>query len=275
MALAIGASLGAANTVAQEQTRALEEIVVSALKGSTGTALSDTAMGITAFEGAYLEDIAATSINAIIERTPGASLVRDGATATTIQIRGISASQGDALVGYYLDDFAYVSLQGVSTPEVIPFDLKRVEVLKGPQGTLYGAGSTGGTIRILSNTADTHEGFSGKVELGAHTISGGGDGNTIAGMVNIPIVADKLALRASAYLRDRGGWLDYDEGPFYQTDRFDRYAEVTQKLLEEDKAYHCYCSRLRSSFSSPTHPLQNRWNFLSYYFNSCRYLLRR
>jgi iron complex outermembrane receptor protein len=213
LALAIGASLSTVNAVAQEQTRALEEIVVSALKGANGTALSDTAMGITALDGAYLEDIAATSINAIIERTPGASLVKTGDTATTIQIRGISASQGDALVGYYLDDFAYVSLQGVSTPEIIPFDLKRVEVLKGPQGTLYGAGSTGGTIRILSNKADTYEGFSGKVELGAHTISGGGDGNTIAGMVNIPIVADKLALRASAYLRDRGGWLDYDQGP--------------------------------------------------------------
>ncbi|MEH6581577.1 MAG: TonB-dependent receptor [Halioglobus sp.] len=198
---------------ADKDQRRIEEVIVSALKGSTGTALSDTAMGITALDGAYLEDIAATSINAIVERTPGASLVKTGDTATTIQIRGVSASQGDALVGYYLDDFAYVSLQGVSTPEIIPFDLKRVEVLKGPQGTLYGAGSTGGTIRILSNKADTYEGFSGKVELGAHTISGGGDGHTIAGMVNIPIVADKVALRASAYLRDRAGWLDYDEGP--------------------------------------------------------------
>jgi iron complex outermembrane receptor protein len=216
--LTLVAAISASNIQAQE--RAIEEIVVTALKGATGTALSNTPMGITAIEGSYLEDIAATEINAVIERTPGASLIKGSARETSIQIRGISASQGDALVGYYLDDFAYVSLLGVSTPEIVPFDLERVEVLKGPQGTLYGAGSTGGTVRILSKKADTYEGFSGKVELGAHTISGGGDGATIAGMLNIPIIADKLAVRLSAHVRDNAGWLDYAEGPddFNETD---------------------------------------------------------
>ncbi|MEH6590678.1 MAG: TonB-dependent receptor [Halioglobus sp.] len=218
--LTLVAAISAFNAQAEEGGRLTEEIVVTALKGATGTALSDTAMGISAIDGAYLEDIAATDIRAIIERTPGASLIKAGARETTIQIRGISASQGDALVGYYLDDFAYVSLLGVSTPEIIPFDLERVEVLKGPQGTLYGAGSTGGTVRILSKKADTYEGFYGKVEVGAHTVSGGGDGTTIAGMLNIPIVADKLALRLSAHVRDQAGWLDYTEGPddFNETD---------------------------------------------------------
>jgi iron complex outermembrane receptor protein len=211
--LAIAAALTAFNTQVSAQERMMEEVVVTALKGATGTALSDTAMGINAIDGAYLEDIAATSINAVIERTAGASLFKLGPRETTIQIRGISANRGDALVGYYLDDFAYVSLLGVSTPEIIPFDLERVEVLKGPQGTLYGAGSTGGTVRILSNKADTTGGFSGKFEVGAHTISGGSDGTTIAGMLNVPIVPDMLALRASAHVRDRGGWLDYTNGP--------------------------------------------------------------
>ena len=209
----IGAALAAVHFPSSAQDRVIEEIVVTALKGASGTALSDTPIGISAVDGAYLEKIAATSINSVVERSPGASLVKAGARETSIQIRGISASQGDALVGYYLDDFAYVSLLGVSTPEIVPFDLDRVEVLKGPQGTLYGAGSTGGTVRILSRKADTYEGFSGKLELGAHTISGGGDGSTIAGMLNIPLIEDTLALRLSAHVRDNAGWLDYVEVP--------------------------------------------------------------
>jgi iron complex outermembrane receptor protein len=212
-ALIIASTLAVIHTPADAQERALEEIVVTALKGSTGTALSNTAMGINAIDGAYLEEINATTINAVIERTPGASLFTTSPLATTIQIRGISANRGDALVGYYLDDFAYVSLLGVSTPEIVPFDLERVEVLKGPQGTLYGAGSTGGTVRILSNKANTEEGFSGRFELGAHTISGGDDGTTVAGMLNIPLIADTLALRVTAHVRDRAGWLDYENGP--------------------------------------------------------------
>ncbi|MEH6584522.1 MAG: TonB-dependent receptor [Halioglobus sp.] len=211
--LALVAAISAFNAQAQEAERQLEEVVVSALKRATGTALSDTAMGINAIGGQTLEDLAATSIGAVIERAPGASMTKMNPRAATIQIRGISASRGDALVGYYIDDFAYVSLLGVSTPEIIPFDLERVEVLKGPQGTLYGAGSTGGTIRILSNKADTEGGFSGKVEVGGHTISGGGNGHTIAGVVNIPIVKDKLAARLTAHIRDRAGWLDYVNGP--------------------------------------------------------------
>ena len=203
--LMLGASLCACSFQAAAQERVLEEIVVTALKQASGTALSDTALGITAIDGTYLEDIAATGINEIVERTPGASLFKLGPRATTIQIRGISANRGDALVGYYLDDFAYVSLLGVSTPEIVPFDLERVEILKGPQGTLYGAGSTGGTVRILSNKADTYGGFSGKFELGAHAISGGSKGSTIAAMLNVPIVPDKLALRGTAHIRDRAG----------------------------------------------------------------------
>jgi iron complex outermembrane receptor protein len=218
--LLIASTIAALSTPATAQERAMEEIVVTALKGSTGTALSDTPIGITALDGAFLESINATGINDIVERTPGASLFKLGPRATTIQIRGISASRGDALVGYYLDDFAYVNLLGVSTPEIVPFDLERVEVLKGPQGTLYGAGSTGGTIRILSEKADTYGGFNGKIELAAHTIEGGDDGTTVAGMLNIPIVPDKLALRLSANIRDQAGWLDYTNGPddFNDTD---------------------------------------------------------
>lgn len=232
-----------AQAIAQE--RAMEEVVVTALKGSTGTALSDTALGITAVDGAYLERINATGINDIVERTPGSSLTKLGPRATTIQIRGISASRGDALVGYYLDDFAYVNLLGVSTPEIVPFDLERVEVLKGPQGTLYGAGSTGGTVRILSEKADTYGGFNGKIELGAHTVEGGDEGTTVAGMLNIPIVPDKLALRLSANIRDQAGWLDYENGPddFNDVDGKDYKVKLgftPNDRLRIDLGYHKY-----------------------------------
>jgi iron complex outermembrane recepter protein len=258
--LAIAAGLMAQQTQAQNEEpaeRVMEEVVVSALKGATGTALSDTALAITAVDGGYLEDLAATGIADIIERAPGASMFPTSSPRSqTIQIRGISASRGDALVGYYIDDFAYVSLLGVSTPEIVPFDLQRVEVLKGPQGTLYGAGSTGGTIRVLSNKADTVGGFSGRIELGAHTISGGSDGTTLAGVVNIPIIPEKLALRATAHVRDRAGWLDYENGP----DDFNELDGENYKLqlgftptdrLRIDAGYHKYEIESTPIYSDP------------------------
>jgi len=243
--LAMSTAIAAVAIPASAQERAMEEVLVSALKGAKATALSDTAMGITAMSGATLEDLSATSINAVIERSPGASLTKTNPRATTIQIRGISASRGDALVGYYIDDFSYISLLGVSTPEIIPFDLERVEVLRGPQGTLYGAGSTGGTVRILSNKADTEGGFSGSVEVGGHTISGGGDGHTIAGVVNIPIVEDKLAARLTAHVRDRAGWLDYENGPddFNELDGENyrvQFGFTPTERLRFDVGYHKY-----------------------------------
>lgn len=211
--LLLSSAIAALNAPVHAQDRAMEEIVVTALKGSSGTALSDTAMGINAMDGADLEAINAAGINSMVERTPGASLFKLGPRSTTIQVRGISANRGDALVGYYMDDFAYVNLLGVSTPEIVPFDLERVEILKGPQGTLYGAGSTGGTVRILSEKADTTGGFSGKVELAAHSIEDGDEGTTVAAVLNIPIVPNKFAVRVSANLRDQAGWLDYENGP--------------------------------------------------------------
>ncbi len=185
----------------------LEEIVVTALKGGQGTSVADTAMAISAFTGADLEGIGAVDIDGFIKQIPGVSLTSRDPANTRIQIRGVSGDVGDALIGYYLDDFPIVSLNAVSTPQVVPFDLERVEVLRGPQGTLYGAGSLGGTVRMLTNQPDLSM-LTGKIDLSYQDIDQGGTIDTVQGMVNVPLIEDVWGLRVMGHWRDQDGWVD-------------------------------------------------------------------
>ena len=157
-----------------------------------------------------------------------------GDRVPNIAVRGISSSIGSATTGIYIDDTPLqkrnaIGLSGGGTPIPQLFDLERVEVLKGPQGTLYGGSSQGGTIRFITPTPSltTYSGFArGEIATtkgGALTYEGG-----IA--VGGPIIQDKIGFRASIVSRRSGGWIDH-------VDRF------TGKTLEEDTN-----SRLQQSF---------------------------
>ncbi|MEP7185260.1 MAG: TonB-dependent receptor [Rhodanobacter sp.] len=133
---------------------------------------------------------------------------------TELSIRGISSGSGQAVasVGTYLDDTPYGSSSAYAagaalTPDIDPDDLQRVEVLRGPQGTLYGAGALGGVVRFITTPPDTRS-FDGRLQVGGSSVSGGGNGFDVHGMVNLPIVADKLALRANVYHTTNPGYID-------------------------------------------------------------------
>ena len=153
---------------------------------------------------------------------PGLSAVSSGAGLTELAIRGIASGSGQpsASVGIYVDDTPYGSssvfaVGAATTPDLDPADLERIEVLRGPQGTLYGAGALGGVLRFITIPPDT-ENFSGRVQVGGTSIDGGGNGFGLHGMVNMPLVKDKLAIRANVYDRTDPGFID--DGGLGKTD---------------------------------------------------------
>jgi iron complex outermembrane receptor protein len=188
----------------------LEEIVVTAER-RVGTVQS-TPISVTAVSGEELQARGISSVSEIGYETPGISEKNSGPGQTEYEMRGISSSGGSyPTVGFYLDDVPLTpAAQGLEGKVVIDpnlYDLNRVEVLRGPQGTLYGSGSMGGTIRLITNQPDTHA-FAASAQLtGSHTWDGGGNYGVNV-MVNAPLVDDKLALRIVGTDQYTSGWID-------------------------------------------------------------------
>jgi iron complex outermembrane receptor protein len=133
---------------------ALNYIIVTALKRDT--ALQDTPISISALSGATLANTGVRNIADLGARVPNLTFVDEGPSQRRVVIRGIK-STGEPLVGTYYDEAPVTGVVGAgndaggSTHELRLFGVQRVEVLRGPQGTLYGAGSMGGTLRIMHN----------------------------------------------------------------------------------------------------------------------------
>lgn len=199
--------LPAGTAVADEGLGDLEEIVVTALKRE-GASLVDTAAGIAVVTGSDIEDAGANGLNDFLERTPALSI--DPSTTSgfnTFQVRGVSATLGAATVGFYMDDLPF-SLSRVNTvPAVSSFDLQQVEVLRGPQGTLYGAGASGGVVVVRTKNPEMNE-FGGKVDVSYSSADGGGDAYVTNLAVNIPLVEDVLSARTVVSYQDDEGWID-------------------------------------------------------------------
>ena len=136
----------------------------------------------------------------------GASGAAQSTGGTTVVIRGISATAGSATTGIYLDD---TPIQGRESGTVYPviFDLDRVEVLRGPQGTLFGAGSEGGTVRFIT-PAPSLTAMSGYAHSEAAFTLGGTPSFEVGVAGGGPIVDDKVGLRASIWTRYDGGYID-------------------------------------------------------------------
>ena len=114
---------------------------------------------------------------------------------------------GDAPIGYYLDELPFSLVGNTQVPDVRTYDLERIEILRGPQGTLYGDGSIGGTIRILTYEPNLDE-FSGSAEVTGSSITDGGENYAVKGMLNMPLAEGTAGLRLVASVEDFGGWID-------------------------------------------------------------------
>jgi len=156
----------------------------------------------------------ARSLSDYLGDQTGVDVKTSGGTGMgSVSIRGVTTGdQTISTVGTYIDDVAYGSSSAFAAGsqtalDMSLLDLNHIEVLRGPQGTLYGAGAMGGVVKYVTNEPDTTE-FSGKVAVGASAAKGGGAGNTVNGVANIPLKADVAALRVAAFHDHDGGWVD-------------------------------------------------------------------
>jgi iron complex outermembrane receptor protein len=183
----------------------LQEVVVTAQKRTEN--LKDIPISISAISSYDIRAKQIANYDDIARAVPGVSFNSIGASEglDNISIRGISSTSGSATVGIYLDDVSMTVknfFDGSSQPKL--FDIDRIEVLRGPQGTLYGASSMGGTIRFVTKQPDL-EHYSGEFQSDLSGTVHGGVNYNEAAMLNVPIVEGKAAIRTSlSYSGDSG-----------------------------------------------------------------------
>ena len=199
------------NFVVAEETNdeAMEEVIVTATYRDTR--LMDTPITISAVTEAQIELKGIEDIQTLYQSIPGMSYRTNSQTYNTLSIRGITppAAGGSSAVGFYMDNMPITDSAngGIRQSMGTIFDIERIEVLKGPQGTLYGEGALGGNIRYITNKPDP-SGLDYSVRVNGESISESDGISTVTnGMINIPI-ADKLAARIVGYRRDRNGVID-------------------------------------------------------------------
>jgi outer membrane receptor protein involved in Fe transport len=187
---------------------AVGEIIVTATKREE--LLQDVPLAIQAFDTEKLEQLHVSSFDDYVKYLPNVSYQEGGPGFARIFMRGVTA--GDVgnhsgplpSVGVYLDEQPITTIQGPLDIHI--YDIARVETLAGPQGTLYGASSQSGTIRIITNKPEVGE-FSATYNLGANTVTEGDLGYLAEGMVNVPL-GERAALRLVGWYRYDAGYID-------------------------------------------------------------------
>jgi iron complex outermembrane receptor protein len=222
----------------------LQGIVVTAAKREQN--IQKVPISMTAFSGEQLERQGVTSLLDLARIAPALNVASSGPGENNLIIRGISSSAGSAAtVGYYLDDVpiaassnaALLSTRGVIDPSV--FDISRVEVLRGPQGTIYGSSSMGGTIKYVTNQPDT-DSTEARIKTDVSGTYHGGPNANVNGVLNIPLMPGVVGLRVSAYYRDDDGFID--RYPIDPTNYL--AAEPNSKKQDNVNTYKTYGTRI-------------------------------
>ena len=205
---ALAVAPGAALAQDQETTVVEELIVTSTLRDVN---LQDVPFSVNAQTQEDIQKANAVTLEDLSRNIAGLTVQNLGPGQSQVSIRGVSAGQVvrdqpgvKEQVGVYLDE-SVISLS-LFTPDVDLFDLNRVETLRGPQGTLFGSGSVGGTIRYITNQPRIGE-FEGMMEGNANVVEESDFGGWLKGAVNIP-VSDKMAVRAVGYFTQYAGFVD-------------------------------------------------------------------
>ena len=207
-------SAGAFGAVAQAQEtgRQIEEITVTATK--VEESLQEVPIAVTALTGDDIDQLGISNFSDYVMQLPTVTAGGSGPGQNTIYIRGIASTTPNLTtagvaglspnVAFYLDE------QPLAQPgrnlDIYAADLQRIEVLSGPQGTLFGSSSQAGNVRLITNKPDT-DAFYGNVSVGANTITDGGTGGNLEVMLNVPIT-DSFAARGVIYTDTRAGWID-------------------------------------------------------------------
>jgi outer membrane receptor protein involved in Fe transport len=199
-------------TQAPQKGAVLEEVVVTATKQTQS--IDKVPISITALTQDQMDVKGIRTVDDVVRQTPGIDFSRSpfgGGSGSNISVRGILSTTGASTTGVYIDDIPVQSRSnqenfiGTAFPQV--FDLDRVEVLRGPQGTLWGAGAEGGAIRFITPDPGL-EHFSGYARTEVAGTRYGDPSYEAGGAIGGPLIAGKLGFRASAWYRRDGGYVD-------------------------------------------------------------------
>ncbi len=187
---------------------ALQEIVVTARKREEN--LQDVPLSIDVFTKKDMQNLGIAGFDDYAQKVPSISFISEGPGTQLFVMRGVSDGSNPtysntSATGFFIDDMS-LSWQGVQ-PDLHLYDIERIEVLNGPQGTTFGAGSMSGAIRYVTNKPDVNA-FSGGIDLNGGHIQGGQENWTYEGFLNAPIIQGILGLRISAFSDSHGGFIN-------------------------------------------------------------------
>ena len=188
----------------------IEEITVTATKRES--TIQDVPFSINAQSAKDIQRSGSTDLESLSRNVAGLTVQNLGPGQSQVAIRGVSAGQVvrdqpgvKEQVGVYMDE-SVISMS-LFTPDFDLYDLNRVETLRGPQGTLFGSGSVGGTIRYITNQPNPEE-FEGTIELDLNAVNDGAGGGSVKAMINSPLADGKAAFRVVGYMTQYGGFID-------------------------------------------------------------------
>jgi iron complex outermembrane recepter protein len=220
-----GASYAFAAVAAENSTSSdtLAEVVVTAQRRSEN--IQDVPIAIQALTSATLTQLNVTTFDDYIKYIPNVTSQGLGPGQNNIYMRGLStavgALQGSGVVGTFPNVAVYLDDQSVQLPgrnlDIYAADLERIEVLEGPQGTLFGAGAQAGVVRYITNKPKLDK-VEANFNVGYATTVHGGNSNNLDATLNVPLIADTLAVRAVVYNDSRGGYISNIPGTFARSD---------------------------------------------------------
>lgn len=190
-----------------------DEIIVTAQRRDQS--IQDVPLTLQAFSTETLSKLNVTSIDGLLKYTPNVTFSNNGPGQGAIFLRGLSAGfagqQSSATIGGFPNVAIYLDDQSMQFParnvDVYVADMERIEVLEGPQGTLFGGGAQAGVLRYITNKPKLGK-FEGRMEGSFGGTVGGAANGSFNAMVNVPIIEDKLAIRAVVYADHHGGYID-------------------------------------------------------------------
>ena len=213
---ALFSAIVAASSAASFSHAEIEEVLVTATKRSAST--QDIAVAVSAITSEKLDQLGVSNFEDYLIQLPGVTAGGSGPGQNTIYIRGVASTTPNLTtagvaglapnVAFYLDE------QPLSQPgrnlDVYAADMERIEVLSGPQGTLFGASSQAGTVRLITNKPDPSDTY-GRIKVGVSQTVQGESSNNVEAMFNVP-VKDNVTVRGVVYRDDQGGYIDNVQG---------------------------------------------------------------
>ncbi len=216
------AGIARAQTAPMASSTQVQEVVVTATKRSEN--IQNVPAAITALNAQSLSKAGFVKLEDYVAQVPGLSISTVNPGSMQIAIRGVTSGENEAspTTSIYVDEAPFGSVNAYAagsdlTPDLDPAELSQIEVLKGPQGTLYGASAVGGVVKFDSKPVDLDH-FGGELTAGGEVTSEGTAGYTFRGLIDLPLVKDVFGIRISAFTREDPGYVKNLLTDKYQND---------------------------------------------------------